>query len=89
MHTWPRASLKLTSPPGGRVAREVNTTGATIRVLFSETAYRTLGEISKQIKPYAAWAALPVHDRNKLGDEFSDMCHVALKALYREVDWTE
>jgi hypothetical protein len=72
-------------PPVEDWLRDLNTTAATIRVLFSESAFRAAKEINKKIKPYAAWAALPVPERIKLGDEFSDVCHVALTALYREV----
>jgi len=34
------------------------------------------------IKPYAWWQG---PDKKRLADEFSEMCHVALTALYREV----
>src|SRR5215831_20005642 len=40
-------------PPIGEWLRDVNTTSATIRELFSEDAYRTVTAISDKVKPYS------------------------------------
>jgi hypothetical protein len=65
--------------------RDINTAGATIRVLFSADAYQPTRAVDAMIKPYAWWQQQPDRKRKQLGDEFSDVCHAALVALYREV----
>lgn len=62
--------------------RDLNTTGATLRVLFSESAYQAAKAIDGLIKPYADWRG---PDRMTRAHAFSEACHVALTALYREV----
>ncbi len=71
-------------PPEGEWLRDLNTTAATIRVLFSESAYNAANEISKLVTPYQTWA-VPIRERKERADEFSEVCHAALTALYREV----
>lgn len=65
--------------------REFNITAATIRVLFSDPAYQAAMAISGMIRPYAVWEVMQTPDRRRRADEFSERCHVALTALYREV----
>lgn len=80
------ACLSQTDPhrPIEEWLRDFNVTAATIRVLFSDRAYSTAKDISRMITPYATWA-VPLRERTARADEFSDMCHAALTALYSEV----
>jgi hypothetical protein len=81
------ACLAQTDPgrPVEEWLRDLNTARATIRVFFSADANRAAEGIDKMIKPYAWWQR---PDKRKLLDEFAEMCHAALTALYSEViDW--
>ncbi len=69
-------------PPEGEWLRDLNTTAATIRVLFSDGAYRAAMDINRMITPYASWTG---PDRTQRAHQFSEICHAALTALYGEV----
>jgi hypothetical protein len=64
---------------------DLNIAAYTIRALFSDGAYQAAKKVSDMVTPYATWDALSVADKKKRADKFSDVCHEALTALYREV----
>ena len=72
-------------PPLSTWLSSINIAGDTIRVLFSDDVYQAARKTSDMVTPYAAEDALTVAEKKKRADDFSDVFHEALTALYREV----
>ena len=65
--------------------RDFNIAASTIRALFPDRTYQVAQRVSNMVTPYAAWDAVTGEERKRRADRFTDECHDALAALYREV----
>ncbi len=69
-------------PPESEWIRNINTAGATIRVLFSKETHDVVKSVDAKITGYSSWLGA---NRKALAHEFTDACYVALRAMYGEV----
>ena len=69
-------------PPLSEWLRDFNVAAATIRALFSDSAYSGAREVSDMFVPYAEWEGI---NKKQRAHKFADARDEALTPLYREV----